>query len=231
MYIAKKIINKIFYWYSTKKYKIDKTCKVWPSRIVSNIKCEGYNTIAKHAWVNNVELGYGSGISRDSEIINAKIGKYTALAPGVKIISGQHPTSTIVSIHPSFYSLKQQYGFTYVNKQKFEEFRYADENKNYSVIIGNDVWIASHVTLIEGVNIGDGAIVAAGAVVTKDVPAYAIVGGVPAEVIRNRFEDNIISFLMELKWWNKDKAWINKHADYFEDITKLIEVLNSNEKT
>ncbi|MGG3625213.1 CatB-related O-acetyltransferase [Bacillus gobiensis] len=230
MYKLKSLVNKIFYWYSTKKYMLDKTCKVWPSRKISNIKCEGYNTIAKNVWVNNVELGYASGISRDSEIVDTKIGRYTALAPGVKIVRGQHPTSSIVSIHPAFYSLKKQYGFTYVDNQKFDEFRYVDKEKRYSVIIGNDVWIASHVTLVEGINIGDGAIIATGAVVTKDVPPYAIVGGVPAKVIRYRFEDYIISFLMELKWWSKDSEWIKKHAGYFEDITKLIEVINKNDK-
>lgn len=226
----KSLVKKFFYWYSTKKYMIDSTCKVWPSRNILDIKCEGYNTIAKNASVFNVKLGFASGISRNSEIINATIGKYTTLAPGVKVVRGQHPTSTIASIHPAFYSLKKQYGFTYVDKQKFDEFRYADKEKKYSVIIGNDVWIASNVILLEGINIGDGSVVASGSVVTKNVPAYAIVGGVPAKVIRYRFEDDIISFLKELKWWDKDKEWIIKHADFFEDITKLIEVVKNNDE-
>jgi acetyltransferase-like isoleucine patch superfamily enzyme len=226
----KSLVNQILYWYSTKKYLIDKTCKVWPSRNIHNIKCEGYNTIAKNAFVNNVELGYASGISRNSEVVDAKIGRFTALAPGVKIARGQHPTSKMVSIHPSFYSLKKQYGFTFISDQKFDEFRYADHEKKYSVTIGNDVWIASNVTLLEGINIGDGAIVASGAVVTKNVPPYAIVGGVPANVIKYRFDEKTISYLMKLEWWNKDIEWINKYANYFEDVSKLIEVLDSNEE-
>nr|WP_169775916.1 CatB-related O-acetyltransferase [Priestia koreensis] len=177
--------------------------------------------------VNNVELGYASGISRDSIIMNTKIGRYTALGPGLKLAVGQHPTSKMVSIHPSFYSLKQQYGFTYVSGQKMEEFKYADKEKKYSVVIGNDVWIASNVTLIEGITVGDGAVIAAGAVVTKDVPPYAIVGGVPANVIRYRFDDNIISYLLKLKWWDQEQIWIEQHAEYFEDVNKLVEVINS----
>ncbi len=71
-----------------------------------------------------------------------------------------------------------------------------------SVIIGNDVWLASGCKILSGVTIGDGAIVAANALVTKDVPAYSIVGGNPAKVIRYRFSDGIIKKFMEIKWWN-----------------------------
>lgn len=226
MHKIKLLLKRFAYWYSIKKYGIDKTCRVWPSKRISNISCEGHNTVSKGARVNKVELGYGSGISRDSEVVNTKVGRYSALAPGVKVARGQHPTFKIASIHPAFYSLKKQYGFTYVNTQKFKEFRYVDNQEQYSVSIGNDVWIASYVTLLEGIKIGDGAIIAAGSVVTKDVPPYAIVGGVPAKVIRYRFDKDVISYLLELQWWNKDQSWIEKYAPYFEDVNKLIEVLN-----
>lgn len=230
MYNMKSSIRSLLYWYSQKKYKVDKTCKIWPSKNISNINCEGYNTIGKDARVNNVIIGYASGISSGSEFVDTMIGRYSALAPGVKVVRGQHPTSLFVSIHPAFYSLKKQYGFTYIDKQKFNEFRYVDENKKYSVKIGNDVWISSNVTLLEGINIGDGAIVAAGAVVTKDVPPYSIVGGVPAKVIRYRFSEDDISFLQKIEWWNKDRAWIRKYSNYFEDIAKLKEVLKRDEE-
>ena len=75
--------------------------------------------------------------------------------------------------------------------------------QNFHIVIKNDVWIGSHVLLLEGITIGDGAIIAAGAVVTKDVPPYSIVGGVPAKIIKKRFDDDTIRQLLELDWWSK----------------------------
>jgi len=85
-------------------------------------------------------------------------------------------------------------------------------------IIGNDVWLGYNTTIMPGVQIGDGAIVATNSVVTKDISAYHIVGGNPAQIIRKRFDDEIIDFLLELKWWD----WP------LEKITNYIPILCSN---
>ena len=117
--------------------------------------------------------------------------------------------------------MQHEIGFSYVNKEKYEELAFVDAEKKINIEIGNDVWIGASVTIIDGVKIGDGAIVAAGAIVTKDVEPYTIVGGIPAKTIRKRFEDKDIEFLLQYKWWEKDEEWIKNHADFFENIKQF----------
>ena len=101
-----------------------------------------------------------------------------------------------------------------------EEQTELDDQKNYHLVIGNDVWIGANVTIMGGVTIGDGAIVAAGSVVTRNVEPFSIVAGVPSKHIRFRFEKNIIDFLIQEKWWERDFDWLKKNAQYFIDIKK-----------
>ena len=89
--------------------------------------------------------------------------------------------------------------------------------------MGDDVWIANDVLLPRHITIGTGAIIAARANVTKDVPPYSIVGGVPAKVIGYRYDENTIKFLLETKWWTKDKEWFYKHWELLNDIDSFKE--------
>ena len=90
-------------------------------------------------------------------------------------------------------------------------------------VVGNDVWIGQHVVIMPGVHIGDGTIIAANSVVTKDVPAYHIVGGNPAKVIRKRFDDDLIQHLLDIKWWNwsAEKIFDNLEILSSLDIEKI----------
>lgn len=196
------------------------SCRIEKNCIVRNVKMDEYCHIGENSRVYSTCIGYGSGISRDSIMDSVLIGKYTTLGPDIKVITGQHPTSKIASIHPAFYSARGQMGFTYVDKTIFNETRFAKDQ--YKVVIGNDVWIGSYTRIMEGVTIGDGAVVAAGAIVTKDVPSYAIVGGVPAKIIKYRFDEETIQKLLKLKWWEKDQVWIKSHAGDFDDVEKLL---------
>lgn len=195
-------------------------CRVEKKCLIRNVKMEEFCHIGENCKVYATRIGFGSGISRDSIMDSVLMGRYTTLGPDVKVVSGQHPTSKIASTHPAFYSARGQMGFTYVDKTIFNETRFAKEQ--YKVVIGNDVWIGSYTRIMEGVTIGDGAVVAAGAMVTKDVPPYAIVGGVPAKIIKYRFDEETIKKLLKLKWWDKGLAWIKEHADDFDDVEKLL---------
>jgi acetyltransferase-like isoleucine patch superfamily enzyme len=196
------------------------------SRVDSNSSFEGKNTIGEGT-VFSGHLGFASYIG-PSCIIRGRIGRYSCIGSNVKVIDSTHPASSFASIHPMFYSLLKQNGYTYVREQKFNETLHCP-GEQYSVMIGNDVWIGSDVLIMGGVKIGDGAIVAAGAVVTSDVQDYQIVGGVPAKTIRQRFNDDAISFLEKLKWWDKGEEWIASHADAFEEIGMFINKVKAEE--
>lgn len=193
--------------------------------------CEGNNFIGANASLTSSYLGFGSYISKNSRFEKTKIGKYSSIGKDVRIIFGKHPSSIFVSTHPSFFSTSKITGFSFTQKQLFQEFAdFKDPVNNYSIVIGNDVWIGAGVSIMEGIEIGDGAIVAAGAVVVKDVLPYSIVGGVPAKIIKYRFNPSQIEFLLELKWWEKDFDWIQKNSPHFINIDYLINHLKDNEK-
>jgi acetyltransferase-like isoleucine patch superfamily enzyme len=166
-------------------------------------------------------MGYGSYLG-DYCNISADIGRFCSIAGQVETIPWTHPTSRFVSTHPTFYSTKAQNGETFTKQQLFDETLFADVNKQIHVVIGNDVWIGQRATICGGVTIGDGAVVAAGAVVAQDVPPYCIMGGVPARVIKKRFTDEQIEFLLHFEWWNKDRSWLIDHVNLFSDIESFI---------
>lgn len=190
------------------------------TKIDANLILEGGNRLYYGAELRSSKVGYGTYLGSDAIIVDAEIGRYTCIGPNAKILTGTHPLSNNVSIHPAFYSVKRQAGFTYVDKNTADDYKCVEGSK-YSTFIGNDVWIGGNALILQGVTIGDGAVVAAGAVVTKDVAPYEIVGGVPARLIRKRFSDENIEFLTKAKWWEKPEKWICEHADLFEDVERL----------
>jgi acetyltransferase-like isoleucine patch superfamily enzyme len=154
------------------------------------------NIVYDHTFLLNTVVGDYTYIGGNNKIQNAVIGKFCSIGPEVRIGLGIHPLH-LKSTYPGFYTnseyyrVEKQYDFT------GEEYK--------QVEIGHDVWIGARATILDGVKIGDGAVIAAGAVVTKDVPSYAIVGGVPAKVIKYRFDENRVKELLVEQWWNNTK--------------------------
>ena len=199
--------------------KVGSVCRFGAhTTIDSKAVFEGANRLGSDSVFLNSSMGYASYVSDHSFIKNTRIGRYTCIADNVLTVAGNHPL-TFVSMHPAFYSTVQNP--SYVDKQKFEEFKYIDSGRKISIEIGNDVWIGTRATILEGVTIGDGAVVAAGAVVTKDVPPYAIVGGVPAKIISYRFDENGVNRLLKIKWWDREKNWLKENARKFEHIEEM----------
>lgn len=174
---------------------------------------EGYNKVSLYSYFSG-SMGVASYIGRHSRI-EGNIGRFSSIGDYVGLNRGKHPVSEpYVSTSPMFYSLRKQNGHTFAKVQLFEE-------TGDTIEIGNDCWIGERTFLVSGIRIGDGAVVYAGAVVTKDVPPYAIVAGVPARIIKYRYDDETIDFLLKLKWWNFEINWLKENWKMLTDIQSL----------
>lgn len=213
-------LNKIFmFLYAKKKYRkvVDFPFSV---NIARGAIFEGMNKLHKKTNFTG-KLGFGSYIAPNSEIAGI-IGRYTSIGPNVKVIINTHPyTYPFVTTSPAFFSLDKQNGSNLTKVQRFDEQRMFDKSNNYAVKIGNDCWIGERAMIIGGVQIGDGAVVLAGAIVTKDIPAYAIAGGVPAKVLRYRYREDSIDFLLKFKWWDKELQWLQDNVELMNNIETL----------
>lgn len=186
---------------------------------------EGENSIAGGTYINNCKFGRGTYVSTHSRLAYTKVGRYCSIGDKVNVVLGAHPTD-FVTTHPSFYyDTTSQIGYTYhLGEPLYNQiYKYPNGESFYQVVIGNDVWIGSHVLILGGVTIGDGAVIAAGGVVTHDIDPYTIVGGVPAKAIKKRFSKDVIEALLRIKWWNWSTADISERYKDFIKPEKFIE--------
>lgn len=182
---------------------IGEGCRVGRSRFGANVgldvNSEVYNSaieenvrIQTKCVVTDVELGRYSYIARETILNGVHLGSFVSVGPRCLLGLGEHPVD-LPTTSPAFYSNRGQCGASFSETNAFEERK--------KIHIGHDVWIGARVFVCDGVTIGDGSIVAAGSVVTKDVPPYAIVGGMPAKLIRMRFSEDEVKRLLALQWW------------------------------
>ena len=196
-YLYSKFFKRIVRGKSVKNSAIDKT----------SVVNSGCNVI-------NVKMGKYSYLGYDCEVFNAEIGSYCSIAGGVYIGGDEHPINW-VSTSPVFHDVRCDPAKRFY-KHKLPPVK--------QTIIGNDVWIGRGAIVKQGVKIGNCAIIGSGAVVTKDVEPYSIIGGCPAKLIRYRFSDEVISELEKLQWWNLPDEVMYQLGVYATDVNEFIAV-------
>lgn len=195
------------------------TCLIqYGAQICKKTELGKYSSIFRNTILIETKIGKYSYIQKNSRVYYATIGNFCSIAEQVIIGAANHRMD-IPCASPYF-----DKSFDYLPKT-FDTVNVKMENIK-GVIIGNDVWIGLRAVIIDGVKIGDGAIIAAGAVVTKDVEPYAVVGGIPAKLIRFRYNEETIIKLLDSKWWNQSDDWIEKHKFELVDMDKFKTMTN-----
>ena len=181
------------------------------TRVISDQNVSFYD----HGSFTEVEMGSYSYVAARAEMSMTKVGRFCSIGPSLICGYGNHPVNW-VSTSPVFFSTFKQCGTTFSYKCLYEERK--------PIVIGNDVWIGARVFIRDGISIGNGAIVAAGSVIVKDVPDYAIVGGVPAKIIRYRFPPDVIASLSSIAWWNWSEVKLKSAQNLFSqsDMNEFI---------
>ena len=169
--------------------------RIDPTARVNKSVLGPYTSIGPRTSLGETTFGDYSYVVNDCSIMYAEIGKFCSIAAQTRINPGNHPMWRAALHHFTYRSTS--YGFSVEDDHEFFDWRRA-----HKVVLGNDVWIGHGSVILPGVKIGTGAAIGAGAVVSKDVPPFAIMGGVPAKLIRYRFEEHVQQQLLELAWWD-----------------------------
>lgn len=203
------LINNFFMWPFRLFKKSGVLCFFRKSKIGHGSKIRAFCII------ENSIIGINADIDRGTSIHFATIGNYCSISSGCFIGMPSHPL-TYFSSSSRFFDIEKGYK----KEDKTSSFYF---DPYLETVIGNDVWIGNGVKIKSGVKIGDGAVVGAGAVVTKDIPPYSIVAGVPARTIRMRFSPKTINYLENNAWWNKNEKAIKRDMSIIQKRVEELE--------
>ncbi|KAB8152154.1 antibiotic acetyltransferase [Kordia sp. TARA_039_SRF] len=172
--------------------------------------------IRRFAKLKSSTVGRYSRINPNCKLANTNVGNFTAIGRDTTIGLGKHPMN-YVSTQNIFYK-KNNMNNRWVKPINMEP--------TPPISIGSDVWIGVEAMILDGLTVGDGAVIGARAVVTKNVPPYAIAVGAPAKIIKYRFEQEVIDRLLEIQWWNFTDEEIDKYVEFFREEEITLEVIN-----
>lgn len=189
-----------------------------PTARLNDVKFGAFCEVGARTILQEVSMDDYSYVVNDAQITYTGIGKFCSIAAMTRINPGNHPVQRATQAH-----------FTYRASAYFEggndDAEFFAWRRSHHVAIGHDVWIGHGAIVLPGRNVGIGAVIAAGAVVTKEVPAYTIVAGNPARAIRRRFPEAIADRLMELAWWDWDHEMLRRALPDFRklDVEEFLE--------
>ncbi len=173
-----------------------------PDVDVQRSEIEPYAALVRGAQVINSHIGAYSSIGRNSVVIDARVGKFCSVSWNVTIGATNHPYDTVTT-----------HAFPYFARIGFTG---EDRLQTRTTVLGHDVWIGCNSVIMPGVKVGHGAVIGAGAIVTADVPDYAVAAGTPAKVLKPRFDREIADRLLALRWWDFPVHTLKEHVGLFQ---------------
>lgn len=217
------LIMRLRIWLARLRQEI-KVRRTFPDAVIhGGVYVDQNSTIGRHVVLFDrtvlisSHLGDHTYVQQDSQICNATIGKFCSIGMGVHVGLPLHSLE-MASTHPAFYLRNTPLAVTFSDRDRIDVMKPTD--------IGHDVWLGQGAMVMTGIRIGTGAVIGAGAVVTKDVPPYAVVVGVPAKVLRYRFDAEMRERLLASRWWEMSDEWLQSHVDEFSDPARLLATLD-----